>query len=238
MAKSKRVGLIIARGGSKRVPKKNIRDFAGVGPMISLPIRALLRSGVLDDLYVDTDSEEIAAVAEQQGASVPYLRNPLLASDTATTLEVVQEATKRLGLDPSDTLLVAYPTNFLKPSFYIQAFDQFDSGKPTMLVSIVRANVVHGRLLRTNLVTGDLEFIDPKNHSARSQDLEETLQDAGKFYLARVDHWTATEHIFWRARPFFVPPAYGIDLDTEEDWEFAEIVYRGLKVQERHEPEN
>lgn len=225
------MGLIIARGGSKRIPKKNIRAFANRGPIITIPIQSMLKSGVFHEIVVDTDSSEIASIAEAAGAAVPYLREPELAGDHATTLQVAKAAIRRLRLESDDILLLAYSTSYLTPQHYSEAIATFAEIEPGMLISVVPSGVSHSRLLRIEHNSGDLEFIYPEMVNARSQDIEVSFKDAGKFYIARVELWNETENVFSLAKPYVLPVEYGIDLDTLEDWRFAETVFFGMQVQ-------
>lgn len=225
---SRVVGLVIARGGSKRIPNKNIRNFASQGPIIVIPIRNMMTSGSVDEVIVDTDSEQIATIAAEAGAATPYIRDPALAGDHATTLQVAKAAINRLALLDGDTLMLAYATSYLTPRHYSEALAAFTSDNPRMLISTSPSGVSHSRLLKIDAETGRLVFIYPENANSRSQDLQQTFRDAGKFYIASVKTWRDIDNIFSDATPFVLPPEYGIDLDTLEDWQLAETIYYGL----------
>lgn len=221
-----RLALITARGGSNRIPKKNVRPFANQGPMITLPIKALLSSGLFEEVCVDTDSEEIAEISRNAGASVPYLRPTHLAQNNVPTLEVVRHAISRLRLKPEDELLVAYPTNYLTPEHYRLAFEAFNFGSGDFLVSVtpVQSRVdrlfslgPQSKLLRLEVRHDDGEVIEPQLYT-----------DAGKFYLGRVSSWVTTTGIFDSSEGFRLDWKYGIDVDTPDDWNLAEEIYRTM----------
>ena len=223
--------IIIARGGSKRIPGKNIRSFADEGPIIGLPIRAIKRSKVASHVFVDTDSGEIAREAKLAGAQVPFLREPHLADDHTTTLQVAQASIMRHGFPEDEIVLIAYPANYLRSQHYEQAFQTFaSSDRSRMLVSVCSIGLPTSRLFRMNLVNNELLSTAGPELNARTQDLEPAYRDAGKFYMATAGHWMNAASIFESADGFVIPPAYGIDIDSFDDWSFAEATWRGLKL--------
>lgn len=220
--------LITARCGSKRIPKKNIREFLDQGPIITVPIRALISCSFISRVYVDTDCDEIAEIARDAGASVPDLRPPELADDFATTLEVVRSSVERRGLRKGDILLVVYPTSTLDPTHYTEAWKRFRSTKPKMLVSVCSAGIPASRFFSLEKGTMRIKESNLSSMNTRTQDEPIAFKDAGKFYLGSVNTWVNTENIFDQAEGFILPPQFGIDIDTEEDWKFAEYVHKGI----------
>lgn len=222
--------LITARCGSKRIPNKNIRTFLDIGPIITIPIKALLACDFISEVFVDTDCEEIARISRDAGASVPHLRPPHLADDFATTLQVVKAAIKRWGFNQKDSLLVVYPTSLLTTDHYQRAWEEFAADETCMLVSICSLGIPISRILA---LTGNSIRIGSKEIEAlraRTQDHEVGYKDAGKFYLSHVGSWLETKNIFEDARAHIIEPEFGIDIDTESDWNFAETVYRGMRA--------
>ena len=224
--------LITARCGSKRIPKKNIRPFLDMGPIISIPIRSLLESQRVSQVIVDTDCDEVAQVARNSGALVPWLRDKELADDHATTLEVVQGFLARSFFEASDVIMVVYPTSTLSTDFYDRALHTFGSDRGhKMLVSACALGVAFDRQFRVDPVNNKINLRKPQAASQRSQDLEMAYKDAGKFYIATVEHWEKLSgSVFEDATAYLLEAIHGIDIDTEEEWKMAEAVYRGYNA--------
>lgn len=222
------VAIIPARGGSKRIPRKNIRTFHGE-PIISYAIRAALESGEFAEVMVSTDDEEIADVARKCGAQVPFLRSAANSGDRATTLEVLVEVVdsyRRLGRD-FETLCCLYPTAVLTApaalrtgAARLQAENDAECVLPVVAYSypIQRALFVrHGRL----------QMAQPDQAHVRTQDLEPTYHDAGQWYWIRV---RALRDPGFRilgpaSVPIVVASLVTQDIDTEEDWAMAELKF-------------
>ncbi len=231
-----RLCVIPARGGSKRIPRKNILPFCGK-PMIAYSIEAALESDCFDRIIVSTDDREIADVAESYGAEVPFLRPPELSDDFAGTLPVVAHAireSERIYLsDAADQFFsevcCLYATApmvraiFLKEALQLiqerQADYCFSSGKYPFPVQ--RA------FRRTS--DGFVEMLSPENYYTRSQDLEEVLHDAGQFYWGTRQAFIDKKPIFSeKSYPYLLPRACVQDIDTQDDWDYAEQIYNLL----------
>ena len=225
------VCVIPARGGSKRIPRKNIRHFRGQ-PMIAWSIQAAMESGCFQRLIVSTDDEEIARVASSFGAEVPFTRPAELADDYSGTREVVTHAIKVLGNDvkDEDQICCIYATApFIRPSDLIEAKALLEASRPR---SVVYAATSFGfpiqRAVRIN-AEGYSEAIDPISADLRSQDLAETYHDAGQFYWASSSSWHQAGNLFDRGRPLILPRWRVQDIDTEEDWKRAELMHTVLE---------
>ena len=222
------VAIIPARGGSKRIPRKNIRTFHGE-PIISYAIRAALQSGVFAEVMVSTDDGEIADVARARGAQVPFLRSAANSGDRATTLDVLVEVLdgyRRLGRE-FETLCCLYPTAVLtRPEALkagaarLEAEPDAECVLPVVAYSypIARALLIrHGRL----------QMAEPDKAHTRTQDLEPTYHDAGQWYWIRVR--ALGDPAFRMLGPASVPVVVGSlaaqDIDTEEDWAMAEVKF-------------
>lgn len=228
-----KLALIPARGGSKRIPRKNIRPFRG-RPMISWSIAAAQAAGCFDRIFVSTDDKEIAAVAISLGAEVPFLRPDHLADDQATTQAVVLHAIQwceEQGL-PVEAVCCLYATApFVQPDELAQAAKLLDHTPPESFVfaatsfpfPIQRAIRIHA--------DGHSSMIHPEHFNTRSQDLEEAFHDAGQFYWARPLAWSSTRNLFNDGRPLLLPRWRVQDIDTEEDWHRAELLHRLLEQQ-------
>lgn len=216
--------LVTARAGSKRIPSKNTRVFAGEKPIIQFAVEALLQSGVVDEVLVDTDSPTIAKAASDFGASVPYIRDPDLATDEATTSDVVRGAISRLGLGTDEDLLVVYPTNVMSPELYEEANIAFRSKSAEFLVSMALVasdaqNLLYGRL-------GEPAAALDKDAVTSGQKVTGNLyRDAGKFYWGTCGSWLTIPNPLLSADPFVVSGVDAIDINTFEDWARAEALY-------------
>ena len=223
------IAIIPARGGSKRIPRKNLAPFDGV-PMIVRSIRTALDSGLFDQVVVSTDDEEIAEVARAHGADVPFLRPADLADDFTGTAAVIVHALQQLPA--FDYACCVYATAPLLQARYLRqgyellaqhpeksfAFSVCNFGFP-----VQRALTLDGQ--------GALTALYPEFRNTRSQDLPEALQDAGQFYWGRTDAWLRGEVVYSPASlPVILPRHLVQDIDTPEDWKRAEYLYAALKA--------
>lgn len=223
--------LIPARGGSKRIPRKNIRPFRGK-PMIVWSIAAAQLAGCFDRVLVSTDDEEIAAVAASHGAEVPFLRPVHLADDQATTQAVVLHALEwceQQGL-PVEALCCLYATApFVQPGDLTAAARLLEKTPPHSFVFTATSFPFPiQRAIRID-ADGRSEMFQPEHFNTRSQDLEEAYHDAGQFYWARPEAWASSGNLFHKGRPLLLPRWRVQDIDTEEDWQRAELLHRMLE---------
>ena len=232
--KEKIIAIIPARGGSKRIPRKNIRDFCGQ-PIILYSIEAAKNSGLFNEIMVSTDDEEIAAVAKRYGASVPFLRSAAGSSDYATTAEVVLEVMeeyKKAGKEFTYICCI-YPTApFITAEKINTAFQLLNETKMDALIPVIpfsypplRGLVVEKRTLRMKW---------PENETVCSQDLETLYHDCGQFYFVRADALLQEQTLFCRKTvPMYLSELEVQDIDNETDWKLAELKYQLLK--EKHD---
>jgi len=225
---TRRIALIPARGGSVRIPGKNIRSFLGV-PILERVIATVLESGVVDDCVVSTDSEQIAAVAVAAGAEVPFLRPAELSDSYTGARPVIQHAVRSLGLDGETCVGVIYPTAVLTTVSDIQqSLALLDDGSVDFVMSVTEftAPVQRALVMRDD---GILRPMYPDNLLARSQDLEKSFHDIGQFYWGTARTWMTSVPVAQaRCKPFVVEPWRAVDIDTPADWERAEQVFRML----------
>lgn len=221
-----RLAVIPARGGSKRIPRKNIKSFCGK-PMIAWSIQAALDSQLFDRVIVSTDDAEIADVARQWGAEVPFMRPSELADDYAGTTPVVAHAAQwfaRSGLTP-DLVCCLYATApFVQVSDIRAGLDLLESGAWAYSFS---ATTYAAPIFRSFQLTssGGVEMFFPDQFSSRSQDLPDALHDAGQFYWGKTSAWVDALRIFdHHSIPVVVPRWRVQDIDTVEDWQRAEIL--------------
>lgn len=224
------VALIPARGGSKRIPHKNIRLFNGV-PVIAHSIAAAKASGLFDRIVVSTDDEEIMAVAQAHGAEVPFRRPPALADDHATTLEVIQHAITMLHLSPQALCCCIYATAPLLSVEDLRATYQQLKDRPDRAFAfpVTVYPFPIQRALR-KLADGSVEARQPEYYQTRSQDLEPCYHDAGQFYWGRVQAWLDGVSVYSAASIALEIPHYRVqDIDTPADWARAEYLQRALQ---------
>lgn len=221
------VCVIPARGGSKRIPRKNIRDFHG-RPMIGWSIAGARASGLFDRIVVSTDDPAIADVAMAEGAEVPFLRPADLANDHAATGPVIAHAVQALGLAAETAVCCLYATApFVRAEDLAQGA-RFLAEGATFAMAVTRFDYPVQRALRRS-AEGQVEMMDPAQMLVRSQDLEPAWHDAGQFYWGRAASWTAGLPIFGAgARGVALPSWRVVDIDTPDDWTRAEALFSVL----------
>lgn len=233
MTAPKRLALIPARGGSQRIPRKNIRRFCGQ-PIIKYSIDAAKASGLFDVIMVSTDDHEIAEVARQFGAEVPFMRSAKNADHEATTLDVIQEVLasyRARGVD-FESCCCIYPTApLIQPESLRASFEQLERDQLDSVFPVVAFDYPIQRATRIN-AAGCLELIDAGHRFSRSQDLEPAYHDAGQFYTFRTDALLKTGDIWTeKTGAVVLNPMQVQDIDTEDDWAVAE-----LKFERIHDP--
>jgi N-acylneuraminate cytidylyltransferase len=220
------IAVIPARGGSKRIPRKNIREFAGK-PIIAYSINCALRSGLFERVIVSTDDAEISAVARQLGAEVPFVRPPELSDDHTGTAEVIAH-TIRFVLDEGSKVTSAcciYPTApFLQSDDLVRGLEMLESGGLQFVFAATTFAYPVFRSFRRD-PKGGLAMMFPEHLNTRSQDLPEVLHDAGQFYWVTRDGWLRYTNIFSESSGVVIIPRWRVqDIDTEEDWIRAEAM--------------
>lgn len=222
--------VIPARGGSKRIPRKNVKPFAGA-PMIVHSVRAALRSEIFDRVVVSTDDAEIAEVARAHGAEIPFMRPPELADDMATTDAVYLHAIGAMEAQagPFEHACCLYATApFVRPEDLRAGLDALRTNRATSAFSMVRFDYPIFRALKIN-DRGRVEMFWPEHRLTRSQDLPAAWHDAGQFYWVDVAKYKREGRIFSSdAVPVPLPPWRVQDIDTPEDWTRAELMFKAL----------
>lgn len=225
----KRLAIITARGGSKRIPRKNIKEFCGK-PIIAYSIEAALEAGVFDEVMVSTDDEEIAEIAIKYGAKVPFYRSEATANDFATTNDVIWEVLEEYEKRGQvfDAFCCMYPTApFLKAERLTAAMDLLMNSDADKVFPVVEFSFPP---LRGLLIEDDvLKFKHPEYMYTRSQDLEKLYHDAGQFYCFKTADYRATRS-FWTGniKPIVLSELEVQDIDTQTDWEIAEMKWKIL----------
>lgn len=221
----KPLAVIPARGGSKRVPRKNVRPFAG-RPMIGYAIQAALDAGVFGRIVVSTDDAEIADVASACGAEVPFTRPAALADDHAPTVPVIAHALDTLAVAADTPVCCLYPgVPLLQPAELVQALHLLQADRPEYVFPVAAyPSPVQRALLRE--ADGRSRPMQPEHTQTRTQDLQPAFFDAGQFYWALAATWRAGLSIHAHARTLVVPEWRSVDIDTPDDWTRAEALYR------------
>ena len=222
----KALAIIPARGGSKRIPGKNMRLFCG-RPIIAYSVQAALKSGLFEEVMVSTDDERIADIAKQYGAQVPFLRSPKNSSDLADVTDVCLEVLsqyKALGKS-YDALCCILPTAPFVSTANIQcAEEMLKTGNFDCVFPVVEYGYPIQRSLKKQ--EGFLKLVWPENFYKRSQDLEKTYHDAGQFYFIKTETLMIEKKIFVRrSGAIFLTDLMAQDIDTEEDWKLAELKF-------------
>ena len=228
-----RLAVIPAGGGSKRIPRKNIREFCGK-PIIAWSIEAALESGCFERVVVSTDDPEIAAVALEHGAETPFVRPPELADDHTPTVPVVAHAIawQEEHGDAVQAACCIYATApFCRAEDLRQGLRRLEEGGVDFVFPATSYGFPIQRALRIT-AAGSVEMFQPEHAATRSQDLEPAYHDAGQWYWGTRDAWLAGRPIFSSAARAVVLPASRVqDIDTVEDWERAELMFRALAGQ-------
>ncbi|MGH1600844.1 pseudaminic acid cytidylyltransferase [Campylobacter majalis] len=217
--------IIPARGGSKRIPKKNIKDFCGL-PLIAYSIQTAIKSGVFDKVIVSTDDEKIAEVAQKFGAIVPFVREATLSDDYATSSDVVRDAILKCGNNFSQICCLYATAPLLTSDILREAALKFQNEKCEFLFSATEFGFPIQRAIRLD-INGSVSMFYPEFELTRSQDLEKSYHDAGQFYFGTKSAWLSKKPIFApHSRAFILPRNLVCDIDTIEDFEFAKKLYQ------------
>lgn len=226
----KNIAIIPARGGSKRIPHKNIKPFLGK-PIIAYSIEAAQKSGLFSELMVSTDDNEIAEMAKKYGATVPFFRSPQTANDFATIGEVIEEVLlnyQKQGKMFENVCCLLATAPFINTKRLMEAYDLMIEKKYDSVFPIVRFSYPIQRALR--LSDGNVSMFQPENFAKRSQDLEPAYHDSGQFYWMKVEEFMKQKRFFSKNSGAIILPETEVqDIDSEEDWKLAEWKYKMLK---------
>ncbi len=225
-----RIAIIRARGGSKRIPRKNIKNFHGK-PIISYTIKSAIESKLFDEVMVSTDDDEIAEIAKKYGATIPFLRSDQSSNDTATTVEVISEVLSKyesLGISYNEFCCIYPCAPFVSSDLIIEAYQKFSAGNFDTVFPIVRYSTPIQRALKTS---GDLvEMYDNRFQNIRSQDLPLAFYDAGMFYWSSKKNIEKNNKLFTENSSFIeLDELRTQDIDNEIDWKLAELKYELLQ---------
>lgn len=223
-----RLAIIPARGGSKRIPRKNINQFGG-RPMIAWSIAAAKKSGCFDRIIVSTDDQEIANVAEEYGAEAPFMRPRELSDDYTGTIPVIAHAIgwqNNNGSQVSEVCCIYATAPFVQAQDLQRGLQVLQSSGADYAFSVTTYSFPIQRAIR---ITQDqrVEMFQPMHFNTRSQDLEEAWHDAGQFYWGKANAWLTQKPLFDSGAAPVPLPRYRVqDIDTPEDWMRAELMFK------------
>lgn len=223
-----KIAVIPARGGSKRIPKKNIRLFMG-RPIIEISIFAAKETEIFDKIIVSTDDVETAEIAKSAGADVPFIRPSYLSDDFTGTTEVISHATRWVienGFAPTGVCCIYPAAPFITPLDIVQGWNDLISGDWAFTFPATEYPSTIFRSFQKNK-WGGVEMFFPEKFNSRSQDLPIAMHDAGQFYWGRPESWLQDKKIFdAHSKPIIIPSWRVCDIDTMDDWSRAEIYYK------------
>lgn len=226
-----KLAIIPARGGSKRIPRKNIKSFLG-RPMIAYAIENALESGLFDEVMVSTDDQEIASIAKDYGASVPFMRSLENSNDFAGTFEVIEEVIleyRKLNRFFEETCCIYPCTPLLQIKDLTVAYRTLIEDHYYSVYPIVSYSTPIQRALKVS--EEKLEYINPEHRFTRSQDLEKSYYDSGQFYWMKIDPIIQQKGIFTDNTGYIILDELFVqDIDNETDWKLAELKYKLLKA--------
>lgn len=228
-----RLAVIPARGGSKRIPRKNIKLFCGK-PMIAWSIEAALESACFDQIIVSTDDNEIAEIARDFGATVPFMRPIELSDDFTGTIPVISHAIEWLsdqGMQIDQVCCLYATAPFVRPEDILRGLDTLIEEGSDYAFSVTSYAFPIQRAIRIN-TESRIEMFNPEHFNTRSQDLEEAWHDAGQFYWGQSNAWVGKKVIFTpKSSPVPLERHRVQDIDTPEDWLRAEWMFKALQAQ-------
>lgn len=226
-----RLAVIPARGGSKRIPNKNIKVFCGK-PIIAWSIEAAMASNCFDRIIVSTDDHRIADIAEKYGAEVPFFRPPELCDDHTATAPVIAHAIqwhRQRNIDPEIVCCIYATAPLISADDIKKGLSLLNETKADYSFAVTRYEFPIQRAVKIT-ASGRIEMFSPEHFKTRSQDLPEAFHDAGQFYWGRADAWLEERPIFSeRAVPILLPRYRAQDIDTLEDWILTESLFSTLE---------
>ena len=226
----KKLAIITARGGSKRIPNKNIKSFLGK-PIISYSIKAAIASNLFDEIMVSTDNLEIARISEELGASIPFIRSKNNSNDFATIVDVIVEVIdkyRKLGMEFEYTCCIFPCAPFLTGELLCRSFNKLKSSKLDCVFPVTKYGHPIQRALRLN-DSDKIEMINPENLVVRTQDLYSTFHDLGQFYFFETKKIITNNKLCTDNTGYIeFKKMESHDIDDIDDWEIAEFKYKLL----------
>jgi pseudaminic acid cytidylyltransferase len=226
-----KIAVIPARGGSKRIPRKNVRDFCGK-PMIAWAISVAKESNLFDEIIVSTDDNEIADIARGRGAKIPFIRPESLADDLTPTVPVIAHAVKSCidsGWDINFACCIYPCVPFLHVGDLVAAFEMLQACNADFVYPVTEYAHPIQRAMR-RLSTGGMQFYSPEFELTRTQDLEKSYHDAGQFYWGKTSAWVEHKKMHTAGIGMPIPNWRVVDIDSEDDWICATRNFKALSL--------
>ena len=229
--KKKYIAIIPARGGSKRIPRKNIKIFHGK-PLIAYSIELALSTNLFDRVIVSTEDEEIAEIAKQYGAEIPFMRPKNLADDF-TGIEAVRDHAinffKEQGENYDFSCMIFATAPLLKKEYLLEGYEKIKDSRAFNAFGVASFPFPVQRTFKVK-ENGRCQMFSPEHYMTRSQDLEEAYQDAGQFYWTNWNNKSKEGYLYSNdSVPIIIPRYLVQDIDTLEDWKFAELMYEAIQ---------
>jgi pseudaminic acid cytidylyltransferase len=222
-----KIAVIPARGGSKRIPRKNIKEFCG-RPMIGWAIASAIKSKLFDNVIVSTDDEEIADIARKWGAETPFTRPVELSDDLTPTVPVIAHAVRyaiESGWDLEYACCIYPCVPFLQENDLVDAFNLMQKNNADFVYPVTEYAHPIQRAMR-QLSTGQMQFVNPENELTRTQDLEKTFHDSGQFYWGKSSAWLEQKKMHTDGLGMSIPNWRVVDIDSMDDWKRAEELFK------------
>lgn len=223
-----RIAIIPARGGSKRIPNKNIKEFLGK-PIIAYSIQAALESNLFDKIVVSTDSEQIKAISQKYGADVPFLRSEKNSDDFATTVDVILEVIKQFelkGIKVDEACCIYATAPFVRPEELTTAYSLMREVEYDVVFPVLPYSFPIQRAVKLD-PEKKIQMFFPENRQTRSQDLEKSYHDSGQFYWFKVKSVVEKKSLWTdNTGVIILDEMHAHDIDTMKDWIIAEFKYR------------
>lgn len=226
-----KIAVIPARGGSKRIPRKNIKVFNNK-PMILWALNTAKESGIFDHIIVSSDDKEIIEISKEFGAEVPFIRPKEISDDITPTVPVISHALKEcinLGWSVEYACCIYPCVPFLKSSDLVNSFEILKNQEAEFVYPVVEYAHPIQRAMR-KLSSGQMQFLDASNEMTRTQDLEKTYHDAGQFYWGKKDAWINEKKMHSDGVGMPIENWRVVDIDNHDDWKRAEILYKLISL--------
>ena len=223
--------IILARGGSKRIPRKNVRNFCGL-PMVAWPVQHAVKTHLFSEVVISTDDKDIAVTARRYGASFFSLRPEALSNDFASTVDVLQyelaKIQKRTGTLPAFCCCLYGTSVFASPLILQQAYEKIADSDCELLMALVEYSHPIERALQIS-DSGEAVYRQPAFVASRTQDIKPSYHDSAMFYFFRTQAFfdSGASFLAMKKAAIVVPKSAVVDIDTEEDWRLAELIYDG-----------
>lgn len=224
------IAIIPARGGSVRIPRKNIKKFSGK-PMIAYAIENAIKSNIFHKVIVSSEDKEILTISKEYGAEIPFERKSSLADGNTNTIPVIENAIQEcenLGMTIENVCCIYPCSPFITPEDLINSFKLLNTSEKDYVIPVTEFGFPIQRAVKLN-TENELNMFQPEYELSRSQDLEPAYHDTGTFYWGKRDSWFKNNRFYSSATGYIIPKFRVVDIDTHEDWVNAELKFQALQ---------